>query len=483
MPPTWLEVHSRYTWAQLADAFTWSELAAGPVSDEDLREINVDRKVADVFNRLTVGKAVGVLENTLTQFSPFSGANKIAVNQVFALKAVQGSSIFGIFSGFIDFARVVPGVGNRVVEFSASDRSKFFQQTIQTSLSTDVRANSLFALVLNSVGVSTNDYVVDPNIADNIPFAYLDNMSAGEALEQLNRAGSHIMHVDGKGKFRATSRSLEQSATSVTSFENFFSLDFSFSEDTIANDVRISGEPRKVSTEVNTVAFIDDDPVLLAGDSVTFLLEFQDPSNQESTPVQSLVTPVSSQDYRGFTTAAEGGTNITSALGVAITPFATTAEVTVTNSGSVDGFLTHFQLRGNAIQRRPKFLAQAQVSSSQALYGIKGFGLESNLIELVTFAKNYADYIVDLRKDPVEAISIGLKNEFPSMLLLDMLSKTTVVESTVGISGDWTVRGIQDQLSFSRGVEHVRTFTIEKAQSISFFVLDVDLLDEGILGF
>src|SRR3990167_6150602 len=96
MPSTWLEINSRYTWAQLADAFTWSELAAGPVEDQDLREVTVDRKVADVFNRLTVGRANGVLENTQTQFSPFSGTNKIAINQVFALKAVQGSSIFGI---------------------------------------------------------------------------------------------------------------------------------------------------------------------------------------------------------------------------------------------------------------------------------------------------------------------------------------------------------------------------------------------------
>ena len=59
--PTWTEISSNYTWGQLADAFTWSELAAGPVPNQDVRQINMDRKSADVFNRLTVGRASGVL--------------------------------------------------------------------------------------------------------------------------------------------------------------------------------------------------------------------------------------------------------------------------------------------------------------------------------------------------------------------------------------------------------------------------------------
>ena len=488
--PDWTEVGSKYNWAELANAFTWSELAAGPVPDEDVRQINIDRKSADVFNRLTIGRASGILDNVFAQYSPLSGTSGINVNQVLTVKVIDTitknstvtQSIFGLFSGFIDTARVVPGEGNKIIEFSASDRAKLFRRTIQTSLQVDTKTNSLFGVILDAAGVEAADRTIDPQMKDDIPFAWLDNISAGEALDQIMRSGAHLMYIDGKGKFNAKSRSSEQFASPLSSHENFFDLDFAITEEGIINDAIITGQPRKVSTSVNTVAFIEDNPSIIAGGSLNFFLEFLDPDTRDPTPVQSLITPVASQDFRLFSDENETGTDLTSAAGVVVTPFATTALISVTNSGDVSAFLTHFQLRGNAIQRRSPFLVQIQVASSQALYGVRGFGLRTDLTEKVTFVKNYAEFIVAQKKDPSQAISFGLKNENPAMLQLDILEKVTLVESNTGISGDWVIKSVRDQLSFVRGTEHIRTFEVEQAQD-AFFVLDVDKLDIGILGF
>lgn len=480
--PTWTEISSNYTWGLLAQGFTWSELAAGPVPDQDIRQINIDRKSADVFNRLTIGRASGVLDNVFAQYSPLSGTSKIDVNQVLTVKTIVTNSIYGLFSGFVDTARVVPGEGNKVIQFSASDRVKLFRQIIQTSLQVDTITNSLFGVVLDAADVDAVDRIIDPQMKDDIPFAWLDNISAGEALDQIMRSGAHLMYIDGKGKFNAKSRSSEQFASPLSSHENFFDLDFAITDQGIINDAIITGQPRKVSTSVNTVAFIGDNPAINSGATLTFFLEFLDPDTRDPTPVQSLITPVASQDFRLFSNEAETGTDLTSAAGVIVTPFATTALVSVTNSGNVNGFLTHFQLRGNAIQRSPAFLVQTQVASSQLQYGVRGFGLQTNLTDRITFVKNYAEFIVAQKKDPPQAISFGLKNENPAMLQLDILEKVTLVESTTGISGDWVIKSVRDQLSFIRGTEHIRTFEVEQVQ-ISFFVLDVDKLDIGKLGF
>jgi len=482
--PTWTEIGSNYTWAQLADAFTWSELAAGPVPDQDIRQISIDRKSADVFNRLSVGRASGILENILAQYSPISGASGIDVNQILTVKAIEDStgSIFGLFSGTIDTARVIPGEGNKVIQFSASDRAKLFKRTIQTSLQVDTITNTLFGVILDAAGVVAADRIIDPKMKDDIPFAWLDNISAGEALDRIMRSGAHLMYIDGKGKFNAKARSSDQFVSPLSSHENFFDLDFAIAEEGIINDAIISSFPREVSTSVNTIASIVDTPLINSGVALTFFLEYLDPDSREPIPVQSLITPVASQDYRLFSDEAETGTDLTSAAGVAVTPFATTALITVTNCGDTPANLTHFQLRGNAIQRRSAFLVQLEVASSQAQYGVSSFKLGTELINKITFIKNYAEFIVAQKKDPPQEISFALKNENPTMLQLDILEKVTLVESNTGISGDWVVKSVRDQLSFIRGTEHIRTFEVEQAQA-AFFVLDVDKLDIGKLGF
>lgn len=484
VPATYTEIHSNYTYEQLAQNFSWEDLAAGPVPQEDVRQMDIDRHVADVFNRQQIGRASVAIENAFGQYSPISGTSKIDVNQRFTVKAVDGSSIYGLFSGTIDTARVVPGIGNRVIEFSVSDRAKFFKKVIRTALQINTKTSSMFAVVLSNAGLQESERFIDTDMLDDIPFAWLDNISAGEALDRLMRSGAHTMYVDGNGKFHAVNRSADQRNSSISSHENFFSLDFSLVEAGIVNDAAVTGQPRKLSTGVNTVAWIEDNPQIVAGETLSFFLEFIDPNTREATRVTSLVTLVASQDYRMFSDENENGTNLTSDAAITVTPFATTAliEVVNNNSDGTLGFLTHFQLRGNTVEKQATFLSRAVVNSSINAYGHQTLKIETNLADKLTFTQNYAEFIVDRHKDPTQQIAFGLKNEFPTQIQLDMLSKVTLVESNTGISGDWVVRGIRDQLAFVQGTEHIRTFEVEKS-SLPFFILDKDKLDDGKLGF
>lgn len=474
-PATWTEINSNYTWAQLSGSFFWPEINAGPVTDTDIKEIRFDRRIATLFERMTTGKADVLLVNDQQDYTPEAivGSNSLKIGQVLAIKAVtHQDSVYSLFSGLIDRYSLRPALEARETLVQASDRSVLLRRTINMGLEVDTKISSLVSNVLSASGVNSEYWDVS-GVVDDVSFAFFDQQSAGDAINEVIRAGAFFSYVSGAGRFTFRDRNFDFALDADASYTEFSKLNYALSDERILNDVRVSGQPRKAS-DVSTVAWLEDTVTLPAsGGTVSFFLEFLDPDTLErQTPVNSLVTPVSSSDYLAFANSDGTGTILNSQLAVAVTPFAMTAFSTITNNGGVDAFLSKYQLRGIPLKKLPSFTARTQNTSSQNVYDVKAFDLENDLIPTVLKATDYSNYLTSRWKDPRAEISIGLVNEWPDLLQRELLDRLTVINSVTRVGSDFLVSGLEHTIVFDAGVQHQVEFDLLLSDLQNYLILD-----------
>lgn len=403
--------------------------------------------------------------------------------------ATTDGGIFGIFSGLIDSYSVDPNLGRESVGINATDRAKFLRRNINVPMTVDTKVSSLVTDVLSTSGIPVAHRDVDTAMVDNIPFSLLDNTTGGDALDTALRSGAHFTFVNQHGKVTVKDRNFDLLQTATSSYDNkFLNLGYVNDIQSIINDSRIVSEPRKVKTDVATLAWLEEIPKISAGATITFLLEYVDPDTLEkNTPANSIGTPVLSADIVMNSQPDEGGSFTHSDAAFTIFVFARTSLVDVTNNSSLDTFLTKFQLSGFSLQRQPAFERRGEDLTSQADFERRTFEVENNLIIKQQFAQDYADFIVSKKKNPLPNIVFSLKNEFPDNLKNELLDRVTLIESNTAVGTDFRILGIEHEVAVSRGLEHVTRYSCELFDARSFLILDKDpegKLDSGrTLGF
>lgn len=267
----------------------------------------------------------------------------------------------------------------------------------------------------------------------------------------------------------------------------FFGFDYSLDENKIINNIRISGQPRKLSTTVNTVAWIESIPTIPASSAIGFWLHYVDPVNLElDTPANSMVTPVNSTDYTTNTASDGTGTNRTSVASASVAFFGASAVCSIFNGSSDSVFLTKFQLRGYSVQRQAPILYETNDSSSQNTYGKRDFTLQSDYISALSYAQDYGVFMKTERKDPTADIEVSLKNVFPDVLARELGDIITLVESNTCVASNWTIRAINHEVSLARGLEHSASYGVEYWRDREYLILDHatrGLLNTGRLAF
>ena len=477
-PSNWTEVASTYeTWANLGAAFaSWDGLAAGPIPDEDVLQVQISRQVASVFNRLQIGELVVLLSNVTDNYSPEGGGTMpISLNDNLTIIAKTSvGSFYSLGVGTVKKVKVDPALAKHTVLLDCHDVLKELRKDIRTGLQVDIRPNSLMDIVLDTAGIRSILREIDPNMKDFVDFAALDNIPGGDAVDQILKSGAHFAHVTGRGKVRVSDRNFDFQATAVASVDEMFGLSYALDLDGIINDAQIVSEPRKLNTDTRTVTFITDPIFIPSSKTISLVLEYLDPDTLETaTPVNSIVTPVASEDY--LLLEVTSLTNITSDARVVVLPFATTAIVEITNlNASLDGVLVKMQLRGQAIQRQPIFTAVTQIGSSQDEFGRQQFRIENNLVTNPLIAADYSRFLALRYHNPLSQIVLARKKEYPDVISTDLLDHIHVVNTPTGVGSSFTIMGIQHTISWASGREHIVKYDLEQFVEKKFLILDKD---------
>lgn len=386
-----------------------------------------------------------------------------------------GGTTYAIFKGRTVNFTLDLDRANRTVLVEAEDSiNRLANAYATTSLFTNTNAQSLFTALMSLSAV--NSFAVDDTIRDTISFSWYEDEQIASAVGQLAEFGNYIGYEDGAGTFRLKHRNWRQGETSVATYTGsagFHSFAVALSQESILNKIKISGQPRRQSTDVNTVAWLQEAVSIPGSSSTGFWLSYVDPAEPSvNAPAVNLVTPVRSSDWLLNESQSGDGTDRTATGSLQITLFGGAAVCSLFNGSPNLVYVTKFQIRGNSVQLRPELAAQSEDSSSQALYGKREFVLANNLLSNQEYVKNYADYLLTLRLNPQPDIRFELKNQFPDVLLREVGDVVSLIESLSAVNSQWQITTMTHNIALNTGLEHLVSYSVRYQPDYSWLVLD-----------
>lgn len=401
----------------------------------------------------------------------------------------ENSSVFALFTGRTVNLELAPAVGEKTVLMEAADSiNRLANVYATTSLFVGTNARSLFTSLASLSAL--NSFSVDSDIADSISFAWFNDEPIAEAVQRLSEFGNYQLYEDGAGTLRLKSRYFRQGDSSVATYSansGFASMALSFGQESVRNQVKLSGQPRKQSGSVNTVAWLNETLSIPASSGIGFFLDYVDPVEPtQNAPATNLVVPVQSSDWLLNTVSGGGGSDVTSNGSLQITFFGESAVCSIYNGTGQNAYVTKFQIRGNSIQLQPELSFETGNSSSQNVYGKRVLSLENDLLALQTYIEGYGTYLLDIKREPQPDLSFSLTNEFPDVLAREVGDVVSLVESLSAVNSQWQIVGVQHEISLVNGLEHNATFSVRYWADYNWLVLDHTTrgkLDNAKLGF
>lgn len=456
---------------------------------DDVLKANINRNLGDALSGFRPGGAQFILINQDGKYSPDNVSSDFAglmrPQLPIKMTATYAGSSFNLFTGTIDDWRLNPNLGSpRNTTISARDNGKRLKNiNITTSLFANYNVGSLYHEVLTAGSV--NSFQID-TMDDDSPFTWFKDVPAQDAINELSRAGFSYTFVDGAGVFNVKRRYYELSGSIQSSLDEFYDMNYGFSDDNIFNLVTVEGEPREADTATQTLAFIPNAYFIQASSHISFALEYLDPLNNEPAPGVDMISPVNSLDYKTNTFLDGSGTDRTDVCSVVTQFFGQTATTSLFNGSGDDVFLTTFNLRGTPIHRRPRFSVFSENSSSQALYDIKEMRLYSPYLKDQEYAQNYSNYLLARNLNPEREISVVLRNEFPLLLNADVAGQLHLANTFLGVNSRHVITGLSHQIDLNSGLVHQVNYNVETLNDQDVLILDdpdFGVLDSRRLGF
>lgn len=455
------------------------EFVAGSFTNvtSDCLHFSYNRELATYDRGISVGGCELIMSNEERKYTPANSGGpffpNIKPNKRLQIQASYSGSTYNLFSGYIDSFTINPIMSNRTAYIQASDRVKIMNmQDIDLPFKTNYNISSLFTDILSSLAVNSADRVVDA-IDDSVTFAWFSGRKGTDSINDLLTLGNYQAYVGGDGKVNIRNRYYQFEGSVVSSLTEFFDFGYSLNDSLIGNVLRITGNPRKLATNVGTIAWLQTIEIVPASGHASFWLSYVDPDTNESpTPANSVIFPVSSVDFI-FNTQSDGaGADLTTTASINGVLFGATAVFSLFNGSGSTAYVTKFKLRGYPVQRQPTISYQEEVSSSQTAYGKRAYTIDSSLINDLEYAKNYMVFLVDKKKDPEESPVISLKNEWGPQLGLELGSLVFVSEAQTSINSVFSVVNMSHEIELTRGLEHTTTYNLEMWKNKSEFILD-----------
>lgn len=453
--------------------------------DQDVLSIEIDRRASNIFDDPQVGQCTVRLDNSRGDYAPSANADLTIDKDLKVTVTDSSGTNHRLFTGVVDRIEQDPSPGAEEAIVEAADVFRQLRRTLNIPMQVDIQVNSLVSIIASHAGVSTTSIDI---VRDDVPFSLVDDVSGGEMISRMIRAGAHFAFVAGDGTFVFRDRNFDLGQSAVNSHDQFLSYRYSLDDERLMNDVRVSTRPRQETTNVQTIAWLNDTPTVAASSEITFFLEHIDPNNREPrTPANSVATPVNSTDYTMNTEDDGTGTDLTSTASASVSIFARTTKVTMFNGSGQEGVITKMKLRGFPLRQTPRLSGQKEVNSSQTEFGRYSFALANNLIPRRTFSQTYAEYLATRWHDPLPDVRAALKNDEPSIFSNELMERVHIVNSVTGVASDHFILSINHRIDFaSTGRQHVAEYGLRLSDEKNYLILDKDpegKLDVRELGF
>jgi hypothetical protein len=226
-------------------------------------------------------------------------------------------------------------------------------------------------------------------------------------------------------------------------------------------------------------------PQLAPGESKTWWARFPTPDSATDAWVVDAWTTTTATDMTANSASGGGGTPLTSDIGIAVSKFANSMKITLTNNhATLAAFVTLLQARGTPVTRDDPVRKTADDSASQTAYGIRTFPSIARFIPDTDEGQDWADFNLSIHKDPQPVLQIEIIAQVSSgnsveVLERDISERVTIVATNaagLGINQDFFIEKIR-HIAVPGGLLRA-IFDLSPATGYSgFWTLDVSKLD------
>ena len=346
---------------------------------------SVDRQIGQFPFGMIMAQADVELDNSSKKFLPGYDptiASGILPNRPLKINLGFNQDSLTIFTGYTGQPQL--SIRDRNVTLHAYDVMDYinnysFVSTSGTTFSgmqINVTTASAIAYYLGKLGFNTSQYSLDPSLQDPIGFVNVTDRKFGDVLNDLVNAEQAIMFSDENGLPTFWNRQHFNTSSGLGvkfNFDYSNAVDIQYANAPIINDVIVKASPRAVKP-FQQVYKQGDSQVINAGQSIEIFATFTDDDGE--LPVLSVVAPtysatVVNTSYFSANTASDGsGTAKPTALTISNTYlFGTSYKMTVTNTDSVDVYITAMEIYGNPAKVTQHISERYKDNSSIDKYG------------------------------------------------------------------------------------------------------------------
>lgn len=472
------------------------EMAPGShwVVTQDVTALSISRRLGVWPSGIAAGVADIELDDAAGIYSPYVAtahgghlrpALGVEVIAYWSDAFTGATSSYCLFKGFIDGIGVNPVLqGGRTVTLQCRDLWRSFGgRRVDTAIFTDVTIQSLMATVLTSASLAPGTWSLDL-IADRMPVGWFQDRLLSTIVAEMIEGGGYAAYVARDGVFRLRDRYFDVGGTAVASFDNNgYGLSFTLDEQDVVNRATIVAQPRVVSSR-QVLARLEEVLAIPAGTYAEFFLAYQDPRGNDRVPAVDVLTPAPTSDYLAYQTASGTGTNLTAAMSLTVALFAEAAKTIVRNASTVTAHLTRFQLRGTPLLRGADLIAQADVASSQAAYGLKDTRIEAPRFATFDLANRRANEIVQAFHESTPKVVFRVVDDLPTVFRLELADVVAVTERHSGLDSQFTILELGHEIQAAdAGWIHTVEMQLQRVRAVDRFVLDASSLDNDRLGY
>ena len=481
---------------------------------------------SQVYGRSTAGGFTAILRNDAAKYSRFNSSSpifgKILPNRRVRLKSsTDGGAVSVQWHGYLD--SIVPearegGANEARLEafgplaniqarksYVAASRTPFPYTFPITFGSSSILTGSAATSVLDSIGFPAADRVIDPGLTTMLRW-WVPGLWGAEALRRVEETefafvretrDNEIAFEDRHHRFKGAHLTSQQTYSDASGAALFYTqVPQTDPLQNIVNIIRVKVRRQTVAT-IATLWTLPENgansPVIDVGESLTFIAQYPTPNAAtQDVGVNVWTDPAATTDYTANSEALGGGTDLTSDVGIATVKATETMEITVTNNGTVNMFLTLLRARGTALQEEHEVWVQFKDTVSIADFDEREYVIPAEFLPDTNQANDYCHYVAALNGQPkaivaIEYVANSTQDAMTDAHTRNVSDLVTLVANNLtglGINGPFFVERKEDRIA--RGGEHIVRLDLSDAAGGFGKVIKLDEgpgLDTGILGF
>jgi hypothetical protein len=428
----------------------------------------------DGFERQEPGKATIMLDNADGRFDPYnaSGPNygHIKPGRRVEIWTVIGIDTYWLFHGWLD--DIIPaGAGeDRQVRLEARDGWRWLldRKPVHAIL-TNVATDNAIGHILDAADWPAAMGRTLGAGSDVLPYWWTETATGFDAIHNLveSELGRVFVAADGKLTFVGRLGDYNGSASFTLTNTDLFDMVLPRPWEVLRNVVRAKCHPAKALIGVE-IWRLGDTPLIASGQSLTLYADFTsyDGNPLAATAITAAVgwvvpvegTTPAVYDFRANTAEDESGTDCTPAITVVVTLYAETSKVVVTNTGTVDCYITEMRLRGDALDNSGAASIEVEDATSKAEYGPRVFTLDLPWQQSLWETTDFANWLKFWLKDPLAFPTVVLLGQDILQLSKEIGTRLTLTVPSVGIGADFRIAGITHDIQNARRMIKTKWF-------------------------